>query len=77
MARSTYIYVVVHKQHHGILATFTVKHECVAWLAKQELLNYDPSVWVVERHYDGMKSENRFGRVVDLPADTFLKVNLP
>lgn len=43
MARSTRIYVVLdcREPENQVVAAFTVKHECVAWLARQSDFNID------------------------------------
>jgi hypothetical protein len=51
MARSTYIYAVVQAvvDDHGVMAAFTVKHELVSWLRRQN----DTSGVYVLRMRDG------------------------
>ena len=58
MARSTYIYIVENIEAGAVLAAFTVKHECVSWLRRQDK-EYDLRRWIVMRVPDGQGFEHR------------------
>jgi hypothetical protein len=70
MARAAYIYIV---DNGGItLAAFTVKHECISWLAQARMENHDVSLWHVTRVRDGQTAKLSEH---PCPADQFYHAN--
>jgi hypothetical protein len=54
VARAHTIWVVENPSNNVVLATFTVKHECVTWLIRQrDREDYDISDWDVMAYPDG------------------------
>ncbi len=66
MARSTYVYLVIHAGPDGVYpkATFTVKRELIGWLGRQT--ESARSYFHVYRMYDGGGS-----KVTEITDDVF------
>ncbi len=74
MARSSYVYVVQNK-HDQLLATFTVKRECLVWLWSEikEKGWRHIAEWKVTRAPDGRGFEHR--DELSMPADQYLELH--